>query len=48
MTRLERKEAELKRLYEYKNAALRSNDLCWLTRNQEKIEALEKEVAEAK
>lgn len=45
MTRLERKEAELAKLNEYKFAAMRKNDLVWLTKNQKKIEELEKEIA---
>lgn len=48
MTRLERKEAELNKLYEYRAAALRNNDIMWLQRNQAKIEALEKEVIECR
>lgn len=48
MTRLERKEAELEKLYQYRQAALRNNDLMWLTRNQAKIDALEKEVIECR
>lgn len=48
MTRLERKEAELAKLNEYKFAAMRKNDLVWLTKNQKKIEELEEEIAEMK
>lgn len=48
MTRLERKQTELQKLYEYRQAALKRNDLMWLTMNQNKIEALEKEIAEIK
>lgn len=44
MTRLERKEAELNKLYEYRTAALRSNDVMWLSKNRQKIDTLEKEV----
>lgn len=44
MTRLERKESELDKLYEYRAAALKSNDLMWLSQNRDKIDALEKEV----
>ena len=44
MTKLERKEAELKKLYEYKEAALRNNDIMWLSRNRQKIAELEKEL----
>lgn len=48
MTRLERKEAELAKLNEYKYAAMRKNDLVWLAKNQKKIEELESEIAEMK
>lgn len=48
MTRLERKQAELKKLYEYKAAALRRNDLTWLWKNQSKMETLIKEIEELK
>lgn len=48
MTRLERKQAELKKLNEYKQAAILRNDLMWLTRNQKKIQELENEIAEIK
>lgn len=48
MTRLERKEEELRRLYDYRAAALRSNDIMWLMRNNAKIDALEKEIIEMK
>lgn len=44
MTRLERKEAELNRLYECRAAALRKNNLLWLSHNNPNIDALEKEV----
>ena len=44
MTRLERKEAELNKLYEYRAAALRSNDVMWMSKNRQKIDALEKRV----
>ncbi len=46
MTRLERKLAELDKLYEYRAAAMRKNDFLWMQRNQEKINALEKEIIE--
>ena len=46
MTRLERKEKELQKLYEYRTAAMRTNNLLWLSQNRIKIEALEKEVIE--
>lgn len=46
MTRLERKEAELKKLHDYKREAIKRNDLVWLTRNQSKIAELEKEISE--
>lgn len=46
MTRLERKQEELKKLYEYKRAAIAHNDLYWLSRNKEKIDRLEKEIEE--
>lgn len=46
MTRLERKQSELDRLYEYRAAAMRKNDFLWMQRNQEKIDALEKEIIE--
>lgn len=48
MTRLERKEVELQKLYEYRRIALGRNDLMWLQRNQAKIDALEKEIEECK
>lgn len=48
MTRLERKQVELKKLYEYKAAALRRNDLTWLWKNQSKMETLIKEIEELK
>lgn len=48
MTRLERKEEELKKLYEYRAAALRRNDGYWLCKNQKKIDDLEKEVIECR
>ena len=44
MTRLERKTAELDKLYEYRAAAMRHNDFMWMRRNQDKIDALEKEI----
>lgn len=48
MTRLERKKAELDKLYQYRAAAMRNNDLTWMHRNQEKITELEKEIIEMK
>lgn len=48
MTRLERKEAELSKLYEYRAAAIKRNDLVWLMRNKEKIAEAEKEVEECR
>lgn len=48
MTRLERKEAELKKLYEYRSAALDRNDIMWFARNQAKMDALVKEIEECK
>lgn len=44
MTRLERKQAELEKLYQYRQAALKNNDFMWLSMNQAKIDALEKEI----
>lgn len=46
MTRLERKEAELNKLYEYRAYALKQNNIVWLQLNQDKIDALEKEIIE--
>lgn len=46
MTRLERKEAELQKLYEYRATAMRNNDIMWLNMNHRKIDALEKEIIE--
>lgn len=46
MTRLERKEQELEKLYEYRAAAIKMNNLMWLQRNQDRIDVLEKEVIE--
>lgn len=46
MTRLEQKEAELEKLYQYRAAALRKNDLVWLSLNGQRIDALEKEIIE--
>lgn len=48
MTRLERKEAELERMYEYRAAARRRNARLWLMQNEPKICALEKEVIECR
>ena len=46
MTRLERKEAELEKLYQYRQLAMQNNDFMWMQRNQEKIISLEKEIEE--
>lgn len=46
MTRLERKQEELDKLYGYRAAALRNNDIMWLQNNQRRIDALEKEIIE--
>lgn len=48
MTRLERKEAELNKLYEYRRIALERNDIMWLSMNQAKLDALSKEAEEMK
>lgn len=48
MTRLERKQAELEKLYQYRQAAMRQNNLYWLQQNAAKIDALEKEIIEIK
>ena len=48
MTRLERKESELQKLYEYRKAAMARNDFYWLQCNQEKIQELENEIEEMK
>lgn len=48
MTRLERKEAELKKLIEYRRIALERNDIMWLHRNHHKISEIENEVEEMK
>lgn len=48
MTRLERKEAELAKLYEYRKAAMAQNNYYWMRKNQDKIELLEKEVEECR
>lgn len=48
MTRLERKEAELKRLYGYKRHFMEQNDILSMHRTQEKINQIEKEVEEIK
>lgn len=44
MTELERKEAKLKKLYDYRAAASRSNDVMWLRMNESEIDRLEKEI----
>lgn len=46
MTRLARKEAELNKLYQYRQVAMRNNDFMWLQYNQSKIDSLEKEIIE--
>lgn len=46
MTRLERKEAELQKFIEYRDTALKKNDVMWLSRNRQRIYALENELAE--
>lgn len=46
MTRLERKESELDKLYQYRQLAMQNNDFMWMQRNQEKIISLEKEIEE--
>ena len=46
MTRFERKQAELEKLYEYKRAATVRNDLWALEKTMAKIDALEKEIIE--
>lgn len=46
MTRLERKEAELDKLYRYRQAAMDKNDFVWMAKSQEKIAGLENEIAE--
>ena len=46
MTRLERKQSELDKLYLYRAAALRNNDIMWLQMNQRRIDELEKELIE--
>lgn len=44
MTRLERKQEQLNKLYQYRAAALRNNDIMWLQMNQKRIDDLEKEI----
>ena len=46
MTRFERKQAELEKLYEYKRAATVRNDLWALEKTMAKIDALEQEIIE--
>lgn len=46
MTRLERKESELNKLYEYRAAASRNNDVMWLLKTNKRIDTLEKEIIE--
>lgn len=45
MTRLERKEAELNKLYEFRKKAMEQNNIYWLYKNQRKIAELEQEVS---
>ena len=44
MTRLEQKEQALERLYQYRVAASKSNDVVWLAKVNARIDALEKEI----
>lgn len=46
MDRIERKRAELEKLYQYRAAAMRRNDFLWLSANQQKIDSIEKEIIE--
>ena len=46
MTRLERKQEQLNKLYQYRAAAMQNNDIMWLQMNQRRIDELEKEIAE--
>lgn len=48
MTKIERLEAELRKLYSYRQAALMRNDLFWLSLNKDKIDRKEKELMDAK
>lgn len=48
MTRLERKQAELEKLYKYRKAAMDANDFYWMQKNDEKIAALNEEIADMK
>lgn len=48
MTRLERKEAELEKLYQYRQEAMRQNNFYWLHKNQGRIDELSKDVEELK
>lgn len=48
MTRLERKQAELDKLYEYRKTAMESNDFYWMQKSDEKIAALKQEIAQMK
>lgn len=48
MTREERIEAELEKLYEYRRQATLKNDFVWILRNDAKIKEKEAELAECK
>lgn len=48
MTLLERKQAQLEKLYQYRAAAMRHNDFLWLNKNQGKINEIEKEIIDLK
>lgn len=48
MTRLERKEQELAKLYEYRQLAMAQNNFYGLQKSQEKIDALNKEIEDAR
>lgn len=48
MTKVERLEKELEKLYAYRRAAMVRNDMFWLSVNRKKIDEKEKELIEAK
>lgn len=48
MTRVERLERELEKLYSYRQASMRRNDLFWLSENNGKIQEKERELIEAR
>lgn len=48
MTRVERLERELEKLYSYRQAAMRAHDLFWLSANNGKIQEKERELIEAR